>query len=56
LPNSDQVLTLGVNWVTSRWTRVVVNGIHEQFEDGTRTPAPGAAAFWSGLIRLNIVF
>jgi hypothetical protein len=36
--------------------RVVVNAIHEQFEDETRTPVPGTTGFWSGLVRLNIVF
>jgi phosphate-selective porin OprO/OprP len=55
-PNSDSVVTLGVNWITSRWTRVIVNAIHEDFEDETRTPIPGTTSFWSGLVRLNIVF
>lgn len=55
-PNSDSVSTLGVNWITSRWTRVIVNAIHEDFEDATRTPEPGRSSFWSGLVRLNIVF
>jgi phosphate-selective porin len=55
-PNSDSVVTLGVNWITSRWTRVIVNAIHEDFEDATRTPVPGTTSFWSGLVRLNIVF
>jgi len=56
LPNSDSVVTFGVNWITSRWTRVIVNAIHEDFEDATRTPVPGTFSFWSGLVRLNIVF
>ena len=55
-PNSDTVVTFGVNWITSRWTRVIVNAIHEDFEDETRTPIPGTTSFWSGLVRLNIVF
>jgi len=55
-PNSDSVFTFGVNWITSRWTRVIVNAVHEDFEDATRTPVPGTASFWSGLVRLNIVF
>jgi len=55
-PNTDSVFTFGVNWITSRWTRVIVNAIHEDFEDETRTPIPGTASFWSGLVRLNIVF
>ncbi len=56
LPNSDSVFTFGVNWITSRWTRVIVNAIHEDFEDATRTPQPGTSSFWSGLVRLNVVF
>jgi len=55
-PNSDSVFTLGVNWITSKWTRVIVNAIHEDFEDVNRTPVAGTTSFWSGLIRLNIVF
>ena len=55
-PNSDSILTLGVNWITTRWTRVIVNAIHEDFEDANRTPVPGTSSFWSGLVRLNIVF
>jgi phosphate-selective porin len=55
-PNSDSVFTFGVNWITSRWTRVIVNAVHEDFEDATRTPQPGTSSFWSGLVRLNIVF
>ena len=62
VPNSDTVFTAGVNWTTSKWTRVIVNAIHENFEDPSRTPLtkgdPQArtTSFWSGLVRLNIVF
>ena len=56
LPNSDKVWTFGVNWMTTRWTRVILNAIHEQFEDEARTPELGTTQFWSGLMRLNIVF
>lgn len=56
VPNSDQVWTFGVNWTTSKWTRVILNAIHENFEDETRTPEPGTMSFWSSLVRLNIVF
>ena len=56
VPNSDRALTLGVNWITSKWTRVIVNAINENFEDKTRAPVSGTAAYWSGLLRLNIVF
>jgi phosphate-selective porin OprO and OprP len=58
VPNSDTVLTFGVNWTTSKWTRVIFNVIHEDFEDQSRTPLPNTAttSFWSGLVRLNVVF
>jgi phosphate-selective porin OprO/OprP len=58
VPNSDTVLTVGVNWTTSKWTRVIVNAIHENFEDQARTPLSnsGITSFWSGLLRLNVVF
>ena len=55
-PNTDSVFTLGVNWITSKWTRVIVNAIHEDFADVNRTPLAGVTSFWSGLARLNIVF
>lgn len=55
-PNSDTVFTFGVNWITSKWTRVLVNAIHENFDDATRSPVSGTSSFWSGLVRLNIVF
>ena len=56
VPNTDTVVTIGVNWITSKWTRVIVNAIHEEFEDSSRTPLTGTTGFWSGLVRLNIVF
>ncbi len=56
VPNSDRVWTGGLNWIPSKWTRVIFNAIHENFEDDTRTPEAGISAFWSGLVRLNIVF
>ncbi len=57
VPNSDQALTLGVNWTTTKWSRIVVNAIREQFEDETRAPeSPARRRIWSGLVRLNIVF
>jgi len=55
-PNSDTVFTAGVNWMTSRWTRVILNAIHEDFEDPARSTIAGTTSFWSGLVRLNVVF
>ncbi|HYE88041.1 MAG TPA: porin [Vicinamibacterales bacterium] len=56
LPNSNRVWTFGANWITSKWTRVIVNAIHENIEDVDRAPVTGAASYWSTLARLNIVF
>ena len=55
-PNSDTIFTAGVNWITSRWTRVIVNAIHEDIEDPARSPITGTTSFWSGVLRLNVVF
>lgn len=55
-PNVDRVWTFGVNWITSKWTRIILNAIHENFEDETRAPEAGTASYWSSLVRLNIVF
>jgi phosphate-selective porin len=56
LPNSDKVLTLGINWFVNRWVRLTLNAIREEFEDPARTLVPGITVFWSGLTRLQIVF
>jgi len=56
VPNSDRVWTFGVSWMPIRWVRVVTNAIHETFEDTSRTPIPGTSSFWSGLVRLQLVF
>jgi phosphate-selective porin OprO/OprP len=56
VPNSDSIFTLGVNWTTTKWTRVIVNAMHEDLEDPNRSPLTGTTSFWSGLVRLNIVF
>lgn len=56
LRNSDTVFTAGVNWTTSPWTRILINAIHEDIEDPNRSPVTGTTSFWSGVLRLNIVF
>ncbi len=56
LGNRDRVVTLGVNWWPTRWTRVTVNAIREQFDDPPRTPEPGTTTFWSGVMRFQLVF
>jgi phosphate-selective porin OprO/OprP len=56
LSNSDKIWTLGVNWMWNRWSRVIANAAHETFDDPSRTPLAGTDKFWSGLIRLQVVF
>ncbi len=56
LANTDRVWTFGVNWMLNRWVRVITNAIHEEFADASRAPDPGTASYWSGLLRLQVVF
>jgi phosphate-selective porin OprO/OprP len=56
LGNTDSIWTLGVNWFPSRWTRLLVNAMHETFDDPGRTPQPGVTTFWAGVFRLQVVF
>lgn len=55
LPNSDRILTLGVNWYVNRFGRVTVNGTRETLEDPLRTPIPGRTRFWGAVLRLQFV-
>lgn len=55
-PNSDSTLTFGVNWIPVRWVKVVANGIRQTFDDVNRAPILGTAGYWSGLLRLQVVF
>jgi phosphate-selective porin len=54
--NTDRVWTLGVNYFPNRWVRLVINAIHENFEDPSRSIKSGTASFWSGLFRFQLVF
>jgi phosphate-selective porin len=56
LENSDRLWTAGVNWYPMEHVKVVANAIHESFEDSQRTPLAGETVFWSGVLRLQIVF
>lgn len=56
VPNSDRVWTYGVSWMPIKWVRVVTNAIHETFADVSRAPVTGIASYWSGLLRLQVVF
>ena len=55
LPTADRALTVGVNWTVNRFVKVQINGIREHVEDIERNPVPGAAAFWSRIVRLQLV-
>lgn len=62
LPNSVGKFTFGGNWFVNRWVKVVANAFRESYEDVERTPRVvgvetfGPTVFWSGLLRLQIVF
>lgn len=56
LGNTDAVWTFGVNWFANRWVRTTLNAIREEFEDPNRTPVLGTTEFWSGVVRLQVVF
>ncbi len=53
LPNSDQILTVGVNWYLNRFARVTVNGTRETLEDPQRAPIPGRTRYWGAVLRLQ---
>jgi phosphate-selective porin OprO/OprP len=52
----DKTWTFGVNWFTSKWVRVLLNGIREEFVDGVETPVNGETVFWAAVTRLQLVF
>ena len=55
-PNTDRTITFGVNWLANRWVKVVANALRQTFEDEARTTVSGTTSFWSGLLRLQVVF
>jgi phosphate-selective porin OprO/OprP len=54
LPNSDQVVTFGVNWYMNPFARVMVNGTRETLEDPSRTPIEGRTRYWGVVLRLQL--
>jgi phosphate-selective porin len=54
-PSGDRVLTLGVNWTLNRFIKLQVNAIRERVEDPGRSPVANGAAFWSRVLRLQLV-
>ena len=55
LANGDKALTLGVNWVLNRFLKLQFNAVREQVEDPQRSPIANGGAFWSRMMRLQIV-
>lgn len=56
VPNSDSVVTFGINWTPIRWVKVVANALRQSFSDVNRAPNTGVADYWSGLVRLQVAF
>ena len=54
-PSGVQALTIGVNWTLNRWIKLQVNGIREHVEDAERNPVANSSAFWSRVVRFQIV-
>jgi phosphate-selective porin len=55
LPQSDRVLTMGINWYMNRWTKAQANLIRENLEDVQRSPAPGKTRLWTWVVRVQYV-
>ena len=53
---AEHALTLGVNWTLNRFAKIQGNVIREQVEDPDRNPVPNGAAFWSRVVRLQLLF
>ncbi len=55
LLTGEHALTLGVNWTLNRFMKIQFNGIREHVDDLDRSPVPNGAAFWSRVVRLQLV-
>lgn len=55
LPTGERALTLGVNWTVNRFIKLQFNGIREHVDDPDRNPVPNGEAFWSRVVRLQLV-
>jgi phosphate-selective porin len=53
-PVSDTVVTVGLNWYLTRWTKIQANTIRELIDDDERSPLPNGAAFWSQIVRFQL--
>ena len=54
-PSGNRALTLGVNWTLNRFWKLQLNVIREQLEDPYANPVPGHDAFWSRVLRFQLV-
>ena len=55
LASDNKVVTMGVNWTLNRFTKLQFNLIREQVGNPDRNPVPNGAAFWSRVVRLQLV-
>jgi phosphate-selective porin len=55
LPVADGVWTAGVNWTLNRFVKLQFNVIREHVDDPDRNPVAEGAAFWSRVVRLQLV-
>ena len=53
--SGDRVLTLGVNWTLNRFWKVQFDVIREHLENPLTNPVPGQDAFWSRIVRFQLV-
>src|SRR5262249_48656513 len=54
-PSGEHVVTFGINWTLNRFMKIQFNTFHEQVDDPDRDPVPNGAAFWSKVIRFQLV-
>jgi phosphate-selective porin len=55
LGNSDRVLTLGINWYATRYTKFQLNVMRAVLEDPVRVPVTGLQRYWMFAGRLQFV-
>jgi len=55
LLSGNRALTLGVNWTLNRFWKLQLNAIREQLEAPYVNPVPGQDAFWSRVVRFQLV-
>lgn len=55
MPVSDTIITMGMNWYLNRWAKIQANTIRELIDDDERSPVPNGAAFWSQIVRFQVV-